>query len=296
MSNRDRDTFGDHSSEIDDEFDFEGSNSKFNKKKVYKEMLDENETTDEVVPPSPSSIPKINFKTEDGKRLVAATAEQMRRICEKSQEIGVSISQMVENAGRSTAQFALQMLKGKKDPKIVVLIGVGSNGAIGYCTARHLANHNMNVYICRSRAYHFTDEVALQRKIYQATSGKEAQIGSLSVEAVDLIIDSMVGYGLKGALQGNTLTLTQWANANGAPILALDVPTGVDASTGKAPGEYIKAAITLTFAVPKTGLLKDKTGKLYLADVGIPTSVFVEILGSEHSSPFGENFIVKVHS
>lgn len=81
---------------------------------------------------------------------------------------------------------------------MIVLVGVGSNGAVGICAARHLANHNANVFICKSRAYHLSEYVNTQKKIYQSTYGKEAQLGSLPVEPVELIIDALIGYGLKG--------------------------------------------------------------------------------------------------
>jgi len=175
----------------------------------------------------------------------------------------------------------------------VVLAGVGLKGAAGFCAARHLANHNVKVVVCRSRAYQLADENAHQRKIYKETGGKEAQIGSLPVEPVVLIIDALIGIGLRGAPSDTTATLIQWANSNGAPILSYDVPSGVDSTTGKIFGDYIKATTTVTIALPKTGLLTSKTGSLYIADVGIPPFIFTK-LGINYTSPFAEQFILKL--
>jgi NAD(P)H-hydrate epimerase len=154
-----------------------------------------------------------------------------------------------------------------------------------------LANHSASVSICRSRAYHLPDEITFQRTVYQSSGGKEAQLGSLPVEPVDLIIDALIGCGLAGAPGGPTATLIGWANANGAPILSLDVPTGVDATTGFVPGDCIRPVATLALGLPKTGLLRDRVGQLYLADVGIGASTFAKV-GIDYQSPFGDKFTV----
>ena len=124
---------------------------------------------------------------------------------------------------------------------------------IGLCAARHLVNHGYNTSICRSRAYHLTDAHNYHRVIYQLSGGKEAQIGRLPVEPVDLIVDALIGCGLQGTPRGPTVTLIDWANDNGAPVLALDVPTGVDPTTGKSEGKFIRPDVTLTLGLPKTG-------------------------------------------
>jgi NAD(P)H-hydrate epimerase len=68
------------------------------------------------------------------------------------------------------------------------------------------------------------------------TSGKEAHIGSLPVETVDLIIDALIGCGLRGAPVGPTQTLITWANSNGAPVISLEIPTGIQAENGQIEG------------------------------------------------------------
>ncbi len=85
--------------------------------------------------------------------------------------------------------------------------------------------------------------------------------------------------------------LITWANDSTAPILALDVPSGINATTGEAPGVAARAESTLTLALPKTGLLPEKTGALFLADVGIPGAVYAK-LGIDYTSPFDYRFRV----
>ena len=114
-----------------------------------------------------------------------------------------------------------------------------------------------------------------------------------SNEPVDIILDGLIGYSLQEAPQGNALRLIQWANGAGTPILALDIPSGVNATTGETPGEYIKARWTLTLALPKTGLLPEHTGDLILADIGIPPGAYAwETLKLPYTPPFGDRFLV----
>jgi len=89
--------------------------------------------------------------------------------------------------------------------------------------------------------------------------------------------------------------MINWANTQSAKILSLDVPSGVYTTSGDTPGSYIKANRTLTLALPKTGLLPELTGELYLADIGIPKKVY-DILNIPYKTPFEEKFIIKIRA
>ena len=91
----------------------------------------------------------------------------------------------------------------------------------------------------------------------------------------DLVLDCLIGYGLRGNPTGAAADLIRLANSHQAPILALDVPSGLDTATGHAYDPCIRAAATMTLALPKTGLLAAVTvGKLYLADISIPPILY----------------------
>ena len=129
-------------------------------------------------------------------------------------------------------------------------------------------------------------------RVFKFTSGKEVDITELTTsrESIDLIIDALIGYSLRAAPRGNALELIKWANSTGTPILSLDTPSGVDSTTGETWGEYIHARWTMTLALPKTGLLPDKTGELILADIGIPPSAYSwKTLQLQYTLPFGES-------
>jgi NAD(P)H-hydrate epimerase len=94
----------------------------------------------------------------------------------------------------------------------------------------------------------------------------------------DVVLDGLIGYSLKGAPQGAAAELIQWANSQSAPILALDVPSGVDATTGTAFDPAIRATATMTVALPKKGLdgaaMASHVGELYLADISVPPGLY----------------------
>lgn len=76
--------------------------------------------------------------------------------------------------------------------------------------------------------------------------------------------------------------------------MSIETPTGLDASTGKSQGEIIKPYATLCLGLPKTGSSRDRVGKLYLSDIGVPNTVYSKVLGSQYVSPFVESFVMKL--
>jgi NAD(P)H-hydrate epimerase len=92
------------------------------------------------------------------------------------------------------------------------------------------------------------------------------------------VIDGLVGYRLAGPLRGAVAELVRWANAQAAPVLALDVPSGLDSTTGALSDPTVRAAATLTLALPKVGLQAAAAapfvGELYLADIGVPPALY----------------------
>lgn len=175
--------------------------------------------------------------------------------------------------------------------KILVLAGRGGNGGGGICAARHLANHGITVLLCLAELQNLSEAAVMQRKIFQSTAGKEVTFEELDGAEPDLILDALIGYGLKSAPRSPVAKLIAWANHRNVPILSLDVPSGIDATTGHAPGEFIHPSWTMTLALPKTGLLPQNAGRLILADIGIPLLAFRR-LGLDYASPYGKEFHV----
>lgn len=236
-----------------------------------------------------------HFITENGTKVPAITMLQMTEVDRIAmEETGPNLFQMMENAGRNLAEMAIQIWGRRWDRStVVVLAGGGGNGGGGICAARHLANRNIDVRLCLANPDRMSDVTAYQHKIYQNSGGREIDGSDLERLYPDLIIDALIGYSLRGAPTGAAAEFIRWANQNDAPVLALDVPSGLDVTSGDTPGVHIQPKWTMTLALPKTGLLPQKTGDLWLADIGIPVAVYRQ-LDIDYNPPFGKRFRVAV--
>ncbi|RMG68019.1 MAG: NAD(P)H-hydrate epimerase [Calditrichaeota bacterium] len=238
-----------------------------------------------------------HFLTDTGIVVPAISAEQMREVDRIAmEETGPNLFQMMENAGRNLALTAMERMgEDWQEARYVVLAGSGGNGGGGICAARHLANRGLEVLLCLTRPEGLSEVTAFQRHIYHNTGGREISVNELPGVRPSIILDAIIGYSLAGAPQGPALAMIRWASAQSVPKIALDVPSGLDATSGRTPGDYLHADVTLTLALPKTGLLPEKTGKLLLADIGIPPGVYKR-LGLDYRPPFGPRFRVPLVS
>lgn len=219
-------------------------------------------------------MPLAYFYTDDGVLVPAITAEQMREVDRIAVEAAApSLQQMMENAGRSLALTGIDHLgSGWRDVTIVVAAGSGGNGGGSVCAARHLANHGGDVVLVLSRANRLSPVTEQQLHIFEKTSGRIESVGSFEP---GLILDAVVGYGLDGAPQGSAQEMIAWLRDGPTPVISLDVPSGLDSTTGEILGDAVEAVATVTLALPKTGLVSPLAGELWLADLGIPREVFV---------------------
>jgi NAD(P)H-hydrate epimerase len=203
-------------------------------------------------------------------------------------EIGVPGVVLMENAGRSCAELAWQQLAAVDGPIVCVFCGAGNNGGDGYVIARHLASNGCNVrtVLCAEREKVRGDARInldiLERLGYDVLSldwdraDVRARVAKLAGEA-DLIVDALFGTGLQGALRSPYDQLVAAINDLGRPVLAVDIPSGLDCDTGDAPGRAIEATWTVTFAAVKKGFLLSPDahrylGQLYVASIGVEPS------------------------
>jgi NAD(P)H-hydrate epimerase len=118
-------------------------------------------------------------------------------------------------------------------------------------------------------------------------------------DPADLVIDGVIGYSLQGAPTGTAGKLIRWANAQNAPVLSLDAPSGVDTTTGTVFVPAVKATATMTLALPKEGLrapdVKANVGELYLADISVPPALYAgTTLGLAVGHLFAQNDIIRL--
>ena len=220
------------------------------------------------------------------KTIPTLTRDQMIEVDRSMiEDFGVELLQMMENAGRHLAQLTRDRFLGgdARDKAVTVLAGTGGNGGGALVAARRLSDWGARVEIALMRPQEsYRGAAAHQLAIAQKLklNLKRADQDSLD-DATDVIVDGMVGYSLRGRPKGAVADCIRWASAHPAMVLALDLPTGMDATTGEIRGASIKATATMTLALPKAGLAvmgaEEFTGALYLADIGVPEAVYRRI-------------------
>lgn len=212
------------------------------------------------------------------------------------EENGPNLYQMMENAGRDLCMLTVEKLgRNWNKAKILVLAGTGGNGGGGICSARHLSNRGTDVTVCITDAARLKEVPGHQLHILRSTEAKLIEMKELNHQHPDIILDAIIGYGLKGEPVGNSLKMIRWVNQQQSPVISLDVPSGIDATTGKQALNHIRPTSTLTLALPKTGLLPEVSGELFLADIGIPAKVYQQ-MRLDYTSPFGKGFVLNIRT
>ena len=203
-------------------------------------------------------------------------------------ELGIPAELLMENASVQIARAARALLGGRvAGRRIVGLIGGGNNGGDAVAALRHLASWGASVTAELAARDRMHGLASVQTTRLAATAGArtavlhDAAAGGPQTLRADLILDGLLGYSARGAPRGLLPALIDAANGSPTPILAVDIPSGLDPDTGDAAGAVIRAAATVTLALPKTGLLSPgaapATGTVLIADIGIPHAAFARI-------------------
>jgi NAD(P)H-hydrate epimerase len=202
-----------------------------------------------------------SFTSEAGLVVPAVTAAQMREVDRvATAEVGPNLYQMMENAGQALAAFCMVTLGDEwTAAPVVVVVGTGGNGGGGMCAARHLANHGGDVTLVPAGAERLAGVPAEQLALYRAAGGRCVEPRSLEALQPALVVDALLGYNLTGEPYGVATDLIGWMADADAPVVSLDVPSGLNATTGDCPGAHVRAATTMTLALPKTGLHVDES-------------------------------------
>jgi NAD(P)H-hydrate epimerase len=219
------------------------------------------------------------FISETGIEVPAVSEEEMRAVDRVAEtEFELSVLQMMENAGRNLANLTLQQLP-SPESRIVVLAGPGGNGGGGICAVRHLRNHGAEVQLVLSKPIEeLRGPAAVQAQIISADGMQiipDSEVPSL-IQSADLIVDALIGYSLRGAPAGRVRNYIELMNEATAPTISLDIPSGMDPTSGSTPGLSVEASAVLTLALPKVGL-KKFPGRIHLADIGIPNGVYTRL-------------------
>lgn len=187
--------------------------------------------------------------------------------------------ELMRRAGRAAWRCALRHWSLAQS--IVVVCGPGNNGGDGYVLACHALDAGRTVHVVRTSAHEPRSDAARKAMADCRERGVRAEVFSGVLPAADLIVDAMFGIGLDRAPDAETVQLIDAINAHSAPRLSLDVPSGVIADHGSAPGAAVIATRTLEFIAPKAGLrcgpALDLTGTLELASLDVAHEAFAGI-------------------
>lgn len=222
---------------------------------------------------------------EGGRNMEFVTAEQMREVDRYTiEQIGIPAIVLMENAGRAIAEEVIKLVMLRKDTlageRWLVLIGKGNNGGDGLVCARHLADAGIPVTLVYAVGPdHLSGEAAVQQRIVEALGlprivYEDEAIGIPDLRSYTGMVDALLGTGAKGAPRGAYASLIAEANASGLPIVAADIPSGLDADTGAVYDPCIQAELTVCLAFLKAGLTQypgaKAAGEVVVRYIGIP--------------------------
>ncbi len=236
----------------------------------------------------------------------AVSVAQMRAVDRLMiEEIEISLVQMMENAGRALAAHARHLLGGDvRGRRIVVLAGSGGNGGGGVAAARRLSIWGADASVLLGQEAEAVQGVPAQQLAILRNMGEvpihgpgQAGADAETLGRAALLLDALIGYSLRGAPREPIASVIRATNAAGPPVLALDLPSGLDGDAGTAAEPTIRATATLTLALPKVGLLKPEAqrwvGALHVADISVPEVVYRR-LGLRVGPIFARSDIVQV--
>ncbi len=216
------------------------------------------------------------------------TAAQMTALEQASERQGVSTDTLMENAGLRVAEAARKLMGGAAGKRVLVLVGPGNNGADGLVTARHLRRWGADVvaYVVTRRPDADPKmDLAVEYDVTINGASGDADLRALdrAVARCNLIIDAVLGTGRSRPLTGpvkDVVSRLRPSAASGPPILAMDLPTGLNPDTGEVDPAGITADVTVTLGRPKVGLLTFPgaafAGRLEVTDIGLPPGLELE--------------------
>jgi len=193
---------------------------------------------------------------------------------------GFNFFQLMDYAGIATAQAVLSRFPDIKSA--TVLCGGGNNGGDGLVVARQLLLKGISVNVLAASTFEKASPQTTKNKIILEKMGKTIhetkKIGDSELMKLlkqgDVIVDALLGIGAKGAPRGESLRLIRAINQSDCPVVSVDLPSGIDGSTGQVMGEAVRATVTVTFWAPKVGLYV-MPGKEYSGEVVVTNSEFL---------------------
>jgi ADP-dependent NAD(P)H-hydrate dehydratase / NAD(P)H-hydrate epimerase len=196
-----------------------------------------------------------------------------------SAERGITVARLMENAGRAVARAAIRLAGGGYGKRAVVVCGKGNNGGDGLVAARHLLRDGLGVSVVTLHPLaSYRDWAAVNFRRFDANGGRwrpySQELLARELGRADVVVDAIFGTGFHGPAQGDAVKAIGAMNACVAPVVAVDIPSGVEGETGRFQGDAVRADVTVTFGSLKPGLVFHPgaalAGLVEVTDIGFP--------------------------
>lgn len=209
------------------------------------------------------------------------TADQMRRIDRLAiEKHGIPGIVLMENAGRQVAEAVWEVLQERYRGPVLIVCGKGNNGGDGLVAARHLLNRGVEVQVALlAPGGELSGDAATNYRIARnigvpLVEHADGEAVRVTARRAGVLVDAILGTGISGDVQGVPAEAIDALNRSSAPVVAVDIPSGIHADTGAVCGLAVRADVTVTFGLPKIGLLlhpgAEHCGQLRVADISLP--------------------------
>lgn len=204
---------------------------------------------------------------------------------------GIPSLALMESAGRAVAEEVKKFLRRKKRPRVCIICGVGNNAGDGFVAARHLLNAGIGTKVFLvGKARQLKHGAAVNYRILKRMKcpiidcrGAKFCAPAGSIAQANVVVDAIFGVGLNREIVEPFRSVIETINRAAKYVIAVDIPSGLDGTTGAIYGVCVKADRTMTFSFPKKGFLKchgpRQTGKVVVVDIGIPAQIVKQVLG-----------------
>jgi ADP-dependent NAD(P)H-hydrate dehydratase / NAD(P)H-hydrate epimerase len=206
--------------------------------------------------------------------------EQASELDRATQALGTEAADLMERAGRAVARAAVDIAGGAYGRRVAVVCGKGNNGGDGLVAARHLARSGMRVAVMMLGGSHVLREPAAANlaRLAETPSVRVRSFSAATLEKelarADVAVDAIFGTGFRGMPEDEWAVAIAALNASDAPVVAVDIPSGVNGATGAVEGDAVLAAMTVTFGAAKVGAVllpgAEHAGTVRVVDIGFP--------------------------
>jgi len=219
-----------------------------------------------------------------------ATAAEMRLIDKRAiNEYGIPGIVLMENAGVSVVKEIEKIIGDYRDKRICVFAGKGNNGGDGFVVARHAVNRGakVKVFLVGQKSAVTGDAQAnlliLERmniEVVELRRDRDWDKARIAAQFADCLVDALLGTGIHGEISAEFAQAVDLIHEADKPVISIDIPSGIHSDTGQICGKAVKAVCTVTFGLPKLGLLLypgfNYTGQVVVADIGIPHQLLTD--------------------